>query len=145
MYIMEIKICGFKICIKTIIISIILVMIVCYFTIFPYVKINTELFTNPSRKEYVMGNNVPMNKWTSSKKTDGIPERAMYSTLKDNIGGTFPLPEKKLSFFFDTPFNAECCSTPLKYTGSNGCVCMSSKQHEYLNSRGGNNSVSPFI
>ena len=142
---MDIKIYGKKICLKTIFVSIIVGIILSYFTLCPCLKINAEFFTNPSKKDYVLGDNVPMNRWTSSNKNYDIQERPMYSSLKNNIGGSFPLPKKNLAFFFDTPFHGECCNTPLKYTSSNGCACISSEQDNFLKTRGGNNNVPSFL
>ena len=41
-----------------------------------------------------------------------------------------------LALFADNKQSPECC--PSIYSGSNGCVCLSDEQANYLNSRGGN-------
>jgi len=39
--------------------------------------------------------------------------------------------------FKNTAFKPECC--PNTYSNSMGCACMSTKQYNYLENRGGNN------
>lgn len=39
--------------------------------------------------------------------------------------------------FKNTSFKPECC--PNTYSNSMGCACMSTKQYNYLETRGGNN------
>ena len=39
--------------------------------------------------------------------------------------------------FKNTPFKPECC--PNTYSNSMGCACMTTKQYNYLITRGGNN------
>lgn len=48
-----------------------------------------------------------------------------------------PLPEGELLMFANTPFKPECC--PNTFSNSMGCACMTVKQYNYLNNRGGNN------
>jgi len=48
-----------------------------------------------------------------------------------------PLPEGELLMFDNTPFKPECC--PNTYSNSMGCACMTTKQYNYLVTRGGNN------
>lgn len=48
-----------------------------------------------------------------------------------------PLPEGQLLMFADTNFKPECC--PNTYSNSMGCACMTTKQYNYLVTRGGNN------
>jgi hypothetical protein len=48
-----------------------------------------------------------------------------------------PLPEGQLLMFANTPFKPECC--PNTYSNSMGCACMTTKQYNYLVTRGGNN------
>jgi hypothetical protein len=48
-----------------------------------------------------------------------------------------PLPEGQLLMFANTPFTPECC--PNTYSNSMGCACMTTKQYNYLITRGGNN------
>jgi hypothetical protein len=48
-----------------------------------------------------------------------------------------PLPKGEMLMFANTPFKPECC--PNTYSNSMGCACMTVKQYNYLNNRGGNN------
>jgi hypothetical protein len=51
-------------------------------------------------------------------------------------GGPIPLPPGELLIFAENEIKPECC--PSYYASSNGCVCASKKQLDYLNQRGGN-------
>jgi len=44
-----------------------------------------------------------------------------------------------LGFFNKNTFSADCC--PSNYTNSHGCLCISKKQSEFLNKRGGNRTL----
>lgn len=48
-----------------------------------------------------------------------------------------PLPEGEMLMFKNTEFKPECC--PNAYSTSSGCACMTTKQDNFLNSRGFNN------
>ena len=57
-----------------------------------------------------------------------------------NYKGT-PIPLQNTLFYFqDNEFKPECC--PATYSNGDGCACMSVKQMEYLNERGGNRTQS---
>lgn len=55
-----------------------------------------------------------------------------HEQYKKNIVPPFP----ELSMFVKNNQSYTCC--PSAYSGSNGCVCMSKEQLNYLNNRGGN-------
>ena len=59
-----------------------------------------------------------------------------YSHLKNNMGGSVPLPEGELLMFNGNTFDPTCC--PSTYSNSSGCACISGEQMQYLNERGGN-------
>ena len=141
---MEVKLFGFKINIATVIISIILGMIICIFTLCSCtnisVPIKKEGFEQEATLDYDMGAGVPGDKWTTLPQNKKSTEKDMYASLEGNLGGTVPLPENQLSFFYDTKFDSKCCYEPNQNSSSTGCACMSPKQMKYLSSRGGNHT-----
>ena len=48
-----------------------------------------------------------------------------------------PLPDGQLDFLANVQFKPECC--PNTYSNSQGCACLTSKDYNYLITRGGNN------
>jgi hypothetical protein len=48
-----------------------------------------------------------------------------------------PLPEGKLFLFAENKTSPNCCGTSV-YTSSDGCLCVTKDQIDYLNRRGGN-------
>jgi len=65
----------------------------------------------------------------------------LYAGLAGNKGGSVPLPDGQMDFFYDNEFKPSCCTTT-NYSGSSGCPCISPEQMQYLNSRAGNRSLS---
>lgn len=59
-------------------------------------------------------------------------------------------PEKSMVFFTETDFKPECCGSTYSANGgvngngvtSGGCACLSTEQMDYLNTRGGNRTMS---
>mgnify|MGYP000334843870 CR=1 FL=1 len=62
-----------------------------------------------------------------------------YGTM-NNTGSSYsadePLKNGEMVIFAKNKFKPECCPAP--YSSSTGCVCMTSEQINYLNTRGGN-------
>ena len=58
------------------------------------------------------------------------------SALSKNTKGYSSVDANRLALFSENVQSPECC--PSIYSGSDGCVCMTEQQAEYLNSRGGN-------
>jgi hypothetical protein len=107
---------------------------------------NAGLVGLGSAIDYKMGDGVRRsweNKGTiqEHKNPDAINDSAnIYSDLEKNEGGgPIPLPEGELLFFDSTKFSPECC--PSTYSNSEGCVCASPEQMQYLNERGGNRTL----
>jgi hypothetical protein len=48
-----------------------------------------------------------------------------------------PLADGEMDFLANVPFKPQCC--PNTYSNSTGCACMTSKDYNYLMTRGGNN------
>tara|TARA_B110001452_G_C15186618_1_gene412140 strand:- start:682 stop:1116 length:435 start_codon:yes stop_codon:yes gene_type:complete len=84
---------------------------------------------------YDMGKGVT-GSWGASKKVDSISQQ-----LDTHSGPTLPLAPGQLFFYADTEFKPECCVPPYSGTSSaNGCACITKKQVDYINMRGGNNT-----
>jgi hypothetical protein len=69
--------------------------------------------------------------------TKGQPISQDVKNVLDRPQQPIPLPEGELLMFANTPFKPECC--PNTFSNSSGCACMTVKQYNYLNERGGNN------
>jgi hypothetical protein len=67
----------------------------------------------------------------------GEPLSKGVKEILDRPSQPVPLPEGQLLMFANTPFKPECC--PNTYSNSMGCACMTTKQYNYLVTRGGNN------
>ena len=88
---------------------------------------------------------------TNDKVTDtkswGLPNVSMTddgqlvssgdSSVSNRPQQPIPLPDGEMLIFANTPFKPECC--PNTFSTSTGCACMTMKQYNYLNERGGNN------
>jgi hypothetical protein len=90
------------------------------FSIEGYNKVDTKKWGQPS---LVYGN--------------GMPESQAVKNFYNRKEQPIPLPEGELDMFATTPFKPECC--PNTFSNSSGCACMTQKQYNYLNNRGGNN------
>jgi hypothetical protein len=100
---------------------------------------NAGIELSGSALNYVMGNDVK-GSWTSSEhmnKPYGYND--WFKSLETNRGGKVPLPEGQLFMFGDNEYSPDCC--PSTYSGSTGCVCVSSEQQKHLNERGGNRTL----
>jgi hypothetical protein len=67
----------------------------------------------------------------------GTAPDAGVKAIWDRPNQPIPLPKGELDFFATTKFKPECC--PNAYSSSTGCACMTVKQYDYLQQRGGNN------
>ena len=64
----------------------------------------------------------------------------IFAALKNNVGGSVPLPDGQMTFFYANKFDPACCFKPQQYSTGTGCACISVEQMKYLNERGGNNT-----
>ena len=69
--------------------------------------------------------------------TPGKPPSPAVMAILNRPEQPVPLPEGELLMFANTEFKPSCC--PNTYTNGSGCACMTTKQLNYLTSRGGNN------
>lgn len=103
--------------------------------------LNTGKKLAMSSIHYTMNTGVPVS-WKDKGLvgTDNVNTQTdKYSHLKNNVGGSVPLPEGDLSLFSENTFDPACC--PSTYSNSSGCACVSEKQMHYLNERGGNRTL----
>ena len=86
-----------------------------------------------------MGDGVDCS-WENSSTANKDSTQTLLKQLESNKGGAASpdatVNSGKLAYFADTAQSPDCC--PSTYTGSDGCVCLSTEQAEYLNMRGGN-------
>ena len=92
-----------------------------------------------------MSKGVPGDTWAkahanSDTNTDSNADN-IFAALKNNVAGSVPLPEGNMNFFYGNKFDPACCFSPNRYTSSSGCSCLSVDQVNYLNERGGNNTL----
>ena len=65
-----------------------------------------------------------------------ISEDVDFKSVSKGATGLTDVDATNLALFADNKQSPECC--PSMYSGSDGCVCLSDEQANYLNSRGGN-------
>lgn len=101
-----------------------------------------------SELNYKMGEGV-QGSWDTrpQKKGSSLPYRAQDH---DSYQSKFVGPSDSLDYFADTDFKPECCGSNYSSKGglmreggysSSGCACMSKKQIDYINERGGNRTL----
>jgi hypothetical protein len=84
-------------------------------------------------------NSVNTSSWAMPDLTvvPGQPLSKGVKEILDRPSQPIPLPEGELLMFANTPFKPQCC--PNSFSNSMGCACMTTKQYNYLITRGGNN------
>lgn len=90
---------------------------------------------------YDLKSQTPVNtsSWSQPNLTV-IPGKALSPGVKDFLARKqqpLPLKDGEMSFFANMEFKPSCC--PNTYSNSMGCACMTSKDYNYLITRGGNN------
>lgn len=99
-----------------------IILLVCILFIILY----GHLFISCSQKSpYGLLEGMTTNKNKNKNKKEG------FHNQRQNQNQFDPL------IFSRTAFKPECC--PSSYSNSQGCACISTKQYEYLITRGGNN------
>ena len=92
-----------------------------------------------------MSEGVPGDTWAKAHANSGTNtdsnDDSIFAALKNNVAGSVPLPEGNMNFFYGNKFDLACCFSPNRYTSSSGCACLSVDQVNYLNERGGNNTL----
>jgi hypothetical protein len=81
--------------------------------------------------------------WMSQQKVPTNSHKSLLDKLKGNTGLNVPLSDGEKLIFNKNKFRPECCFGPgSNYSNSMGCNCITEKQAEYLNQRGGNRTFS---
>ena len=103
-----------------------------------FVGANTN-YGESSQFSLTNDNAINTNSWDMPNltMTKGQPLSQDVKNVLDRPQQPIPLPEGELLMFANTPFKPECC--PNTFSNSSGCACMTVKQYNYLNERGGNN------
>lgn len=97
-----------------------------------------EGFTSGAPLNYKMGNGV-YGSWETRKQGEGGSPK-WRSKFHDSYKGTkVPLPEGQLFFWADNTYAPECCGSSV--SGSDGCLCATKEQIDYINQRGGNRTA----
>jgi len=85
----------------------------------------------PADVQYKLGEGVEGSWETKPYAND--PTKHQRDTYKEV---PVPLPEGSLHFLADNEFKPECCGSTFSSYG--GCACLTDKQIDYINTRGGN-------
>jgi hypothetical protein len=90
---------------------------------------------------YTMQSGLPGGGWENSARNyaKNLGNQNNVKSGQYYKGGPIPLPPGELLIFANNQVKPECC--PSYYSSSNGCVCASQKQLDYLNQRGGNRTL----
>jgi hypothetical protein len=147
---MEIKVLGVKVRVEIVVACVLLGMLIHALLFCSCVRVNVRegMQMLGAALNHKMGEGV-QGSWDTRQQAEG-------SSLKfraqdhDSYSSKFVGPEQALNYFSDTEFKPECCGSTYSANGgllreqgysSGGCACMSKKQVEYINSRGGNRTL----
>ena len=135
MYNMKINILGMKTSLECIVISMIIGAILGCSLLCGSSRVGAKegMEILGANVDYVMGKGVPGNQWTKNPP-------AVQTGYETNQGPQVPLAEGQLFFLANNAFKPECCTpaSPLAYSSSTGCACVTKEQIDYINKRGGN-------
>jgi hypothetical protein len=138
MYNMQINILGMKTSVECILISMAIGAILCCALLCGTSRLSAKegMAVIGANVDYVMGKDVIGNKWTKNPP-------AVQSGYETTEGPKLPLPEGQLFFLANNAFKPECCTpgSPLAYSSSSGCACVTKEQIDYINKRGGNRNA----
>ena len=141
---MNIELFGFKLSLKVFILMGIIYLVIILNTLYGcshaegFAGANTN-YGESSQFSLTNDKLINTNSWDMSNltMTKGQPASKGVSNILNRPKQPIPLPEGEMLMFANTPFKPECC--PNTYSTSTGCACMTVKQYNYLNDRGGNN------
>ena len=141
---MNLEILGFKLSLEVLILIGIIYLVMIVNTLYGccnaegFVGANTN-YGESSQFSLTNDNAINTNSWDMPNltMTKGQPLSQDVKNVLDRPEQPIPLPEGELLMFANTPFKPECC--PNTFSNSMGCACMTVKQYNYLNERGGNN------
>ena len=111
-----------------------------YFLFFLFNKIINVLNTNFEKFQLETFQNVNLeNETFKLNDNNNFFRNTHYDKLEQhNYGNKVPFPSSndKLDILVNNEFSPDCC--PSNYSNSNGCICMTAEQIDFLNTRGGN-------
>lgn len=148
MYNMEISLFGYKIELEFLILICVVYLILVGHTFCGCCSFSSPLLegmvskgNNNDYTSYSLGDTSKLNtaNWGTPDLTvtPGKPLSAGVQSIMNRPEQPIPLPEGELSIFANTDFKPECC--PNTFSTGSGCACMTTKQNNYLITRGGNN------
>ena len=148
MYNMEISLFGYKIELELLILICVVYLILVGHTFCGCCSFSSPLLegminkgNNNDYTPYSLGDTTKVNaaNWGAPDLTvtPGKPLSPGVQSIMNRPEQPIPLPEGELSIFANTDFKPECC--PNTYSTGSGCACMTTKQNNYLITRGGNN------
>ena len=130
---MFIKVFGIKLRVECIVISVLAGMILgCHLFCGCFTKEGMD--TIGAGLDYAMNKGVHSNKY---EERHDMTEMAGGSSLSPKV----PLPEGQLFMYANNEFDGKCCNFS-NVSGSGGCACITKEQADYLNTRGGNRTMS---
>ena len=141
---MNLELFGFKLSLEVLILMGIIYLVIIVNTL--YGCCNTEGFVGANTNygessQFSLTNDklINTNSWDMPNltMTKGQPLSQGVKNVLNRPQQPIPLPEGEMLLFANTPFKPECC--PNTFSNSMGCACMTVKQYNYLNERGGNN------
>tara|TARA_Y100000817_G_C16734956_1_gene489720 strand:- start:343 stop:753 length:411 start_codon:yes stop_codon:yes gene_type:complete len=111
--------------------------------------VSLSLFCNVKKENFVVRES--MSIYPAGLISNGVPGQVQgevdnqmtdcmnwFSPLSNNkVGRKPPLAEDELNIFAENKVSPECCGSG-SYSSSNGCICETPEQMQYLNNRGGN-------
>jgi hypothetical protein len=142
---MQFELMGYKLRAEVVIICVLLGMVIGVNTLCSCsnVTVKEGMETLGANLKWSMGQGQP-NSWSNraTKYADNLGYSETYQQFLQFKGTPIPLPEGQLDMFANNVVKPECCKSS-EYSSSNGCVCLSAEQVNYINERGGNRSLAP--
>lgn len=136
----KIRLIGVSINMKIAIVFIAVGFLMCYLTVCNCTHNSGSLLEGMAPMDYTMGSDVASSLHNKKVKQAGAVGGDIMTESGLNMDGTpspYDLLEQGEMFMLrDNKFSPECC--PSSYSNSMGCACMSKKQNDALNQRGGN-------
>jgi hypothetical protein len=141
---MNIELLGFKLSLEVLILMGIIYLVIIVNTLHGCCNMEGFVGANTNYGEssqFSLTNDKVVNpdSWSMPNLTivQGQPAGLGVQNILNRPAQPIPLPKGEMLMFANTPFKPECC--PNTYSTSMGCACMTVKQYNYLNNRGGNN------
>jgi hypothetical protein len=121
------KLLGISFDLKTVIVSMVIGFLLCSH-LFCSCVTQEGLDTAGSVLDHVMSKGVHSDKYEK-----------IHTPYETTLGPSVPLPEGQLFMYANNDYKADCCKFS-STSSSNGCLCPTKEQINYVNSRGGNST-----